>query len=169
MTKRRSPKLHRPRRRRVETCDPVIDSIPWELYEALRQQHEALLDWVAQLEATVVDPMLQPIAVPAAATDAQVQRLRTENQELRDRLDRQQRYICQLKRALESSLEGRVPSDLLATLQTPSEANASPASIAPVPAPAEFLSPSPEPAIASPSAAPSPRKSLAAVQLPRFR
>ncbi|QFZ92546.2 hypothetical protein [Synechococcus elongatus] len=167
MTKRRSPKLHRPRRRRVETCDPVIDSIPWELYEALRQQHEALLDWVAQLEATVVDPMLQPIAVPAAATDAQVQRLRTENQELRDRLDRQQRYICQLKRALESSLEGRVPADLLATLQTPSEANVSPASIAPVPA--ELLSPSPEPAIASPSAAPSPRKSLAAVQLPRFR
>ncbi len=166
MTKRRSPKLHRPRRRRVETCDPVIDSIPWELYEALRQQHEALLDWVAQLEATVVDPMLQPIAVPAAATDAQVQRLRTENQELRDRLERQQRYICQLKRALESSLEGVVPTEFLATLQPAAETAMSVAAIAP---PAELLSPSPEPAIASPSAAPSPRKSFAAVQLPRFR
>ncbi|WP_126147206.1 hypothetical protein [Synechococcus elongatus] len=167
MTKRKSPRLHRPRRSRVEPCEPVIDSIPWELYEALRQQHEALLDWVAQLEATVADPLLQPPSVPAAATDAQVQRLRTENQELRDRLDRQQRYICQLKRALESSLEGQVPMELLASLQPTVEAAPSPATIPPVPA--ELLSSPLEPAIASTSVAPSPRKSFAAVQLPRFR
>lgn len=166
MTKRKSPRLHRPRRSRVEPCEPVIESIPWELYEALRQQHEALLDWVAQLEATVADPLLQPLSAPAAATDAQVQRLRTENQDLRDRLDRQQRYICQLKRALESSLEGRVPMELLASLQPTAEAASCPTAIAPVSA--ERLASPVEAAIASTSVVPSPRKSLAAVQLPRF-
>lgn len=170
MTKRRSPKLYRPRRNRVECYEPVVDRIPWELYEALRQQHEALLDWVAQLESAVADPSMQPLPVPAAAIDPQIQRLRTENQDLRDRLDRQQHTIVQLKRALEYSLDGLVPVELLASLQLiPSaEATASTSRIAPAPEPS--VPATPEPAIAaSASSTANIRKSFASVQLPRFR